>query len=283
MIPSGVTDWLGVNGFGMVVSERRVCGGCINNGVILTTASEVSFFLKYNSSAPADMFLREFEGLEALRNANGPTVPEPYCHDRNFLLIEDLKPANRVSNYWKLFGYQLAFLHDQTNNQFGFQHDNYIGSTPQPNLQMDDGYVFFAEQRLIYMAQAAYTQGRFGLTECQAVENLASQLPELVPQQPASLIHGDLWRGNVMTDSRGFPAIIDPAAHYGWAEADLAMTSLFGSFPDEFYQAYNEVRPLEPGYRSRFPIYNLYHLLNHVLLFGHGYLGQVKAILKRYG
>jgi fructosamine-3-kinase len=96
------------------------------------------------------------------------------------------------------------------------------------------------------------------------------------------LIHGDLWSGNAMTDSQGCPALIDPATHYGWAEAELAMTSLFGSFPDEFYQSYNEVRKLEPGFRSRFPVYNLYHLLNHVLLFGQGYLGQVKAIINRY-
>lgn len=114
------------------------------------------------------------------------------------------------------------------------------------------------------------------------VEKLCDRLPELIPEQPASLIHGDLWSGNAMFDSRGQPAIIDPAAHYGWAEAELAMTTLFGSFPDVFYRAYQEARPLEPDFRERFPIYNLYHLLNHVNLFGGGYLGQSLSILRRY-
>lgn len=283
MIPSGVHDWLAANGYGAVVSVQPVSGGCINNGSILMTKSRISFFLKYNPSASVDMFLRELEGLETLRSVNGPTVPEPYCCGRDFLLMADLSPANRVQDYWQLFGRQLATLHNHTDVQFGFSHDNYIGSTPQPNPQMDNGYTFFAEQRLIYMARSAYDQGQLDRGECLAVEGLVDRLPEIVPQQPASLIHGDLWSGNAMTDSQGEPAIIDPATHYGWAEAELAMTSLFGSFPDEFYQSYTEIRALPPGFRSRYPIYNLYHLLNHVLLFGRSYLGQVKAILRKYG
>jgi protein-ribulosamine 3-kinase len=282
MIPSSVQDWLAANDYGAAISVQSVGGGCINNGSILKTTSGVSFFLKHNPLAPVDMFLRELEGLEILRSANGPTVPEPYCCGKDFLLMADLAPTNRVRDYWQSFGRQLATLHNHTDDQFGFLHDNYIGSTPQPNPRMDNGYAFFAEQRLIYIAQTACDQGQLDRGERLAVEDLANRLPEIVPKQPASLIHGDLWSGNAMTDSQGAPAIIDPAAHYGWAEADLAMTSLFGSFPDEFYQSYTEVRPLPPGFRSRFPIYNLYHLLNHVLLFGRGYLGQVKAILRKY-
>jgi len=282
MIPSGVKQWLAANHFGGVVSEHSVGGGCINNGAILKTTSGASFFLKNNPAAPADMFLREVEGLDALRSAQGPTVPEPYCYGRDFLLMADLTPAARVSDYWRTFGRQLARMHSHTKDQFGFLHDNYIGSTPQPNPWTTDGYSFFGEYRLNHMARSARDQGTLDQRECQEVERLAEQLPELVPKQPASLLHGDLWNGNAMTDSKGAPAIIDPAAHYGWAEAELAMTTLFGSFPQEFYQAYEDTRPLEPGYRSRFPIYNLYHLLNHVLLFGSGYLGQVKAVLRGY-
>ena len=118
--------------------------------------------------------------------------------------------------------------------------------------------------------------------ELEHVRRLVERLPELVPWQPSSLLHGDLWTGNAMSDEKGAPAIIDPAAHYGWAEAELAMTTLFDSFPREFYRAYEEVRPLEKGYRDRFDIYNLYHLLNHLNLFGRSYLGQVRAILRRY-
>jgi fructosamine-3-kinase len=132
------------------------------------------------------------------------------------------------------------------------------------------------------MSDLASKNGLLDRKTGQQLENLSAKLPELVPKQAPSLIHGDLWGGNALTNKEGGPAIIDPAAHYGWAEADLAMTTLFGSFPDNFFNAYETVRPLDPGYRDRFPIYNVYHLLNHVVLFGHGYLGQVRAILNRF-
>ena len=283
MIPAAVGSWLVENHFGKVVSQRKVGGGCINHGAVLETASGKSFFLKQNPSAPPDMFLREVEGLEALCSVGGPTVPEPYLHGSDFLLMEDLAPAPRNRDYWRVFGRQLAALHNHTGEQFGFPHDNYIGSTPQPNPWTMDGYAFFTDQRLLFMARATRERGGLGPREFQQVEDLATRLPELLPSQPPSLIHGDLWSGNATTDSQGAPAIIDPAVHYGWAEAELAMTTLFGAFPDEFFRAYTEIRLLESGYRSRFPIYNLYHLLNHLLLFGRGYLGQVKAILNRYG
>lgn len=283
MIPDLVDSWLQENHFGKVLSERKVGGGCINNGMVLKTASGKSFFLKLNSSAPPDMFSREVEGLQALRDASGPIVPDPYLHRSDFLLMEDLAPAPRVRDYWQVFGWQLARLHKHTGEEFGFPNDNYIGSTPQPNPWTKDGYAFFATKRLLYLARAAHDRGDLDRGEFMDVETLAGRLPELIPTQPPSLIHGDLWSGNATTNSQGSPAIIDPAVYYGWAEADLAMTTLFGTFPEEFFRAYNEIRPLESEYRSRFPIYNLYHLLNHLLLFGRGYLGQVKTILDRYG
>jgi len=173
-------------------------------------------------------------------------------------------------------------LHQHTQARFGFEHDNYIGSTRQPNPWMENGYQFFAEQRLVFQAHLAYQKGLFSPGDLKSVEKIAAQLPDLIPLQPPSLLHGDLWSGNAITDDQGAPAIIDPAAHYGWAEAELAMTVLFGSFPSVFYQAYEEVRPLEAGYFSRFQIYNLYHLINHLNIFGRGYLGQVHAILRKY-
>jgi fructosamine-3-kinase len=197
--------------------------------------------------------------------------------------MEDLEPAPRRADYWPEFGRRLAALHHHTNPQFGFSNDNYIGSTPQPNTWTDDGYDFFAEHRLLFQVRLASQRGLVGRGDVRRVEDLARRMPEIIPSQSASLSHGDLWSGNAMTESDGGPAIIDPAAHYGWAEAELAMTTLFGTFPETFYQAYEEVRPLEPDYHSRFPIYNLYHLLNHVNLFGRGYLGQVTSILRRFG
>ena len=288
MIPDKVQAWCIETGHGEITASRPVGGGCINNGTWLKTASGMTFFLKTNSHAPADMFAREAEGLQELRAPGGkpipqePKVPEPLLWGQDYLLLEDLNPAPRREAYWSDFGRQLAFLHGHTRPQFGFDHDNYIGSTPQPNPWTGSGYGFFAEQRLVFQARLAHGRGLLSGEELGQAERLAGRLPDLIPDQPASLLHGDLWSGNALTDSQGSPALIDPAAHYGWAEADLAMTALFGAFPDDFYQGYKEARPLEQNFRERFPIYNLYHLLNHLNLFGRGYLGEVIAILRKF-
>ncbi len=282
MIPQQITTWLVENDFGDVSSSQTVGGGCINNGQILITVSGKSFFLKTNRHTPADMFAREVEGLDALRVDGGPVIPEPYLYGDGFILMEDLSPSTPGRDYWPGFGRQLATLHNHTSAQFGFDHDNYIGSTPQPNPWTDNGHVFFGESRLLYMTRLASERGLMGSDDAQRVEKLVSKLPDLIPQQPASLIHGDLWSGNATSDSNGEPAIIDPATHYGWAEAELAMTMLFGSFPGAFFSAYEEVRPLDHGYRSRFSIYNLYHLLNHLNIFGRSYLGQVQSIIRQF-
>src|SRR5690606_12476598 len=161
-----------------------------------------------------------------------------------FLLLEDLQPAARAADYWQQLGHGLAQLHQHTSTQFGFAYDNYIGSTPQPNGWMDDRYASFAERRLGYQAQLAHSHGMLGTVDATAIDRLAARLPQLAPRQPASLLHGDLWAGNAITDLHGAPALIDPAVYYGWAEAVLAMTLLFGGFAPEFYFAYNEARPL---------------------------------------
>jgi len=281
-IPQPVCTWRDEQGCGAVVQSRPVGGGCINNGVILHTASGKRFFLKTNTHTPADMFVREAEGLEALRGANGPRVPQVFLVGDDFLLMEDLNPARPVPTYWTDFGRLLAALHNHTHTHFGFHHDNYLGSTPQPNPWVEDGFAFFAEHRLLYQARLAHQRGLLDRAGVRQVEKLAAALPDLIPAQPASLIHGDLWSGNAITDSTGRPAIIDPAAHYGWAEAELGMTALFGGFPESFYRAYQEARPLPPGLYERLPIYNLYHLLKHLNLFGRSYLNQVRSILNRY-
>jgi fructosamine-3-kinase len=249
----------------------------------MMTESGISFILKTNASAPEGMFEREVEGLEALRVADGPRVPRPCVYDQSFLLMEDLNPGSRKPDYWQQLGQKLAVLHNHTFGKFGFEHDNFLGSTPQPNPWTEDGYEFFAGQRLLYQARLAQRNGFLDENDVRMLEKLASRLRELVPGQPASLIHGDLWSGNALSDEEGDPALIDPAAHYGWAEAELAMTALFGGFPPEFYEAYTDARRLTPGWRERFPIYNLYHLLNHLNLFGKGYYGEVVNILRRYG
>ncbi len=228
------------------------------------------------------MFAREMDALRVLAVPEGPRVPIPLLYGHEFLLLEDLSPAAQSGGFWESFGRRLAVLHNEVGRNFGFETDNFIGSTPQPNPWTADGFEFFAEHRLGYQAELALQQSLINRKDFRAVLALSSKLPQLVPAQPASLIHGDLWSGNAIAGPAGEPAIIDPAAHYGWAEAELGMTNLFGGFPEGFYKAYEEIRPLDDGWRDRLPIYNLYHLLNHVNLFGAGYLGQVRSILQRF-
>ncbi|GAB4397321.1 MAG: fructosamine kinase family protein [Anaerolineales bacterium] len=282
MIPAAVQQWCEQNGMGRVIASQPVAGGCINNGMRLTTANGSTLFLKTNSQVPADTFEKEAAGLRALNIPGGARIPQVYLSGAHYLLLEDLQPAPRRRDYWQQLGQQLAALHNLTNPQFGFPHNNYIGATLQINSWTTDGYTFFAEHRLGYQTALARQKNRITPEDARQIERIAARLPALIPEQPASLLHGDLWSGNLLTDALGNPALIDPAAHYGWAEADLAMTALFGGFEDEFYEAYQRARPLVPGLWERIPIYNLYHLLNHVNLFGGGYLAQVKTILRRF-
>lgn len=282
MPPKEVLAWLEKEGYGNVISTQPVSGGCISNGETILTSSGRNFFLKTNSQIPEDMFAREAEGLDALRVPGGPRIPQTYLHGGKFLLLEDLTPAMHSRDYWSTFGRQLAALHENTNHEFGFYKQNYIGSTAQPNTWKEDGFEFFAEHRLGFQAKLARDSGLLNSPEISQIESIANRLSEIIPDQPASLIHGDLWGGNAISDGQGQPALIDPAVYFGWAEAELAMTTLFGGFDRDFYSVYEETRKLSPGYRNRFPLYNLYHLLNHLNLFGRGYYGQVKTVLDKY-
>ncbi len=228
------------------------------------------------------MFDCEAEGLKTLMVEGGPRVPKPHIFGENFILMEDLSPAPQIETYWQDFAKGMAILHQHTNRKYGFTRDNYIGSNPQFNSWMDNGFEFFGENRLMFQARLARDRGYLSQNEVFKLEKLSNLLPDLIPEQPASLIHGDLWTGNATTDNFGAPAIIDPATYYGWAEADLAMTSLFGSFPEVFYNTYEEHRAVVSGYKGRFYLYNLYHLINHLNLFGRGYLAQVLSILNRF-
>jgi len=282
MIPKQVVDWLSEQNFGTVVSSQSVGGGCINNGMRLITTSGKNFFLKTNMNCPPDMFACEVAGLRELNVPDGPRVPEPYFHSHNFLLMEDLAPTRPSSDYWEVFGRQMAALHNHTNLRFEFEGDNYIGSTPQKNPWTEDGYHFYANHRLIFQAEFAAQRGLLSQTEADAVVAVSKRLTNLIPEQPASILHGDLWSGNATSDDNGQPAIIDPAAYYGWAEADLAMMVLFGSPRESFWGAYTESRPLETGWRERFSLYNLYHLLNHLNLFGRSYHAQVMRTVRQF-
>lgn len=282
-LSSGVVAMLAEVGVHGPLVVGRLGGGSINQVSVLEGRDGARVVLKANAGAPRDLFAREAEGLRLLHGvAGGPRVPEPLAWTSECLVLEYLEPAPRAATAWVDFGAALATLHAQTGSTFGGVADNYIGATPQSNTATADGHRFFAEQRLGPQLAWARAAGLLNDQDARAGERLTLRLKDLIPTQPAGIIHGDLWSGNVVAGPGGALCLIDPAAHYGWAEADLAMTALFGGFPESFYAAYATARPLEAGWRERFPIYNLYHLLNHLNLFGAGYLSDVRAILQRY-
>jgi fructosamine-3-kinase len=280
--PEAVAAWCRREGHGDIARLESVGGGCINNGSRLQTTGGATFFLKTNPAAPPGMFACEARGLAELNQPGGPRLPRAFLWSDSFLLLEDLPAASRTSDFWPSLGRRLARLHAHTSPRFGFAQDNFIGSTPQPNAWTDDGYDFFADHRLLYQARLARERGLLPATDESRVESLAGRLRDLVPVQPASLVHGDLWSGNVIVGPEGAACLIDPAAHYGWPEAELGMTDLFGGFDPSFYDAYDETASLAAGWRARLPIYNLYHLLNHLNLFGLSYLASVRRVLDRF-
>ena len=269
-----------------VIERQRVSGGDINRAYKLELSSGECAFLKSNRQRLLNMFTTETQGLEALRATGTIGVPEPLVvgadETEAFLIMEYLVPAPRRPDYWEVFGYELAALHRaECGSFFGFPTDNYIGSTPQQNAPMDSWVAFFRERRLIPQMKLAW-----GLLDDRSRSNLTSitdRLDDLLPEPPfPSLIHGDLWSGNAVCGPDGKAWILDPAAYVGHFEAELAMTELFGGFPERFYRAYNEVNPIDRGYPDRRDLYNLYHLLNHLNLFGLSYLSNVSTIAKRY-
>jgi protein-ribulosamine 3-kinase len=256
-------------------SAKSVSGGCIHRcyRVAIQGAHQ---FLKTNSIEYSDAFAAEADGLAALRSA-GLRAPEPLAHGvaggQAYLLLEylDLKPRGDFA----ALGRMLADAHRKAGPRFGWRRDNYIGSTPQPNGWRDDWAEFWRERRLRPQIELAASKG-FEIGPVDPGPILQNHKPR------PSLLHGDLWSGNAGFTAEG-PVVFDPAVYYGDREADLAMTELFGGFPREFYKAYDDTFPLPDGYERRKHLYNLYHLLNHLNLFGGGYLGQVKAALRFLG
>jgi fructosamine-3-kinase len=233
------------------------------------------------------MFSAEALGLSLLASEHLRT-PRPYAYGdgrgEGFLLMEWIDPGRRGSGAYDVLGTGLAQLHRERRSPLaGLESDNYIGSTPQRNEQCESWIEFYGSRRLAYQLSLAATHGRIDSPTASAIGRVIARLGDLLPEQEQmSLLHGDLWGGNVMVDSNGAPVLIDPAVYYGHREADIAMTELFGGFPSSFYSAYAQAWPLEGGYDKRRDLYNLYHMLNHLNIFGGSYLGSVQSIVSRY-
>jgi fructosamine-3-kinase len=266
------------------VEPRHVGGGCINTAVRLLDGERV-YFVKLNQASLLDMFEAELEGLQAMAETRTIRVPKPLCsgmtNDQAYLVMEYIEMGHAGRGSGELAGRQLAEMHQDTWHSFGWQRNNTIGSTPQPNSPNRDWVEFFREQRLGFQLRLAARNGYGGDLQRRG-ERLLEGFHHLVDHDPQpSLLHGDLWGGNMAYDSGGAPVIFDPAVYYGDREADLAMTELFGGFGRAFYDAYRERWPLASGYTTRKTLYNLYHILNHLNLFGGGYLGQAGSMIDR--
>ena len=269
------------------VKTERISGGDINEAYGLTTSDGQYLFLKTNRGKGAAFFAAEAAGLDAIARTGAVGTPRILGYGNAFLLLEFLHGGKRAPDYWETLGHQLADMHraaasDYVNGaKYGFIRDNFIGEGTQINTPHESWISFFRDCRLEpqFRRAARWFDSGDSRRIARLLDHMDAFLTE--PDQP-SLLHGDLWAGNVITVNDGRAWLIDPAVYVGHAEADIAMTELFGGFPAAFYGAYRESGMLRADYTERRGLYNLYHLLNHLNLFGGGYLSSVKRILAEY-
>jgi fructosamine-3-kinase len=269
-----------------ITGSKPLAGGDINRAYAIET-NRGTWFMKFNSrNRYPGMFEAEARGLRLLHDAGEIRIPgvagSGSAGDHAFLLLEHIPSSMKQHDFWTNFGTALAKLHQHHGDAFGLDHDNYIGSLPQSNRNHDSWVDFFTGERLSPQLKRARDAGLADRGLTAKMERLFGKLGEIFPEEPPSLIHGDLWNGNYMVDDRGEACLIDPAVYYGHREMDIGMSKLFGGFSEEFYRAYNAEYPMEKGWEERVDICNLYPLLVHVNLFGRGYVGSVESILRSF-
>jgi fructosamine-3-kinase len=288
-LPSNLAEAVNAAIGSTIKESSPVGGGDINEAVKVTLANDREVFIKWNQRSFPGMFTAERRGLGLLASAEALRIPVVLAHSETtddypaFIVMEWLGRGSSTTPLAEALGRGLAAQHQVTAETFGLDHDNFCGSNAQINTPAADWVTFFGERRLGYQMELASRRSRLPGQRGRRLEKLIAQLGNWLPSHPpASLLHGDLWGGNWLVTTAGEPALIDPAVYYGHREAELAFTELFGGFSAAFYQAYQAAWPLEPGYEERKPLYNLYHLLNHLNLFGESYGGGVDSILQRY-
>ena len=282
MLPNEIKSRLEKELGSKITGVKYAGGGSINQCAILESAKG-KHFVKWNHALHyPGMFDAESKGLKVLKKHCGFMLPEVLATGTedvlSFLLMTYLEkgPVD-----WEKAGRLLAELHSVTSNEFGFDHNNYIGSLPQYNNVHTTWGEFFVHQRLMPQIELAIDEGKLDHSDLSLFEKFFAKVHELFPVEKPSLLHGDLWSGNMLFSNQG-PAIYDPAVYFGHREMDIAMTKLFGGFPESFYVSYNEVYPMEKGWQKRIDYCNLYPLLVHVNLFGGGYVNDVRNILRHF-
>ena len=270
---------------GPLRSITSVGGGDINAAARVETA-QARYFVKWNDRSHPPMFQAEARGLNLLAAANALRIPRVIAviDQPAALVLEWIDPGSNKSAAAEALGRGLAQQHRSSAEQYGLDHDNTIGSTPQQNTQSRSWIEFYRDRRLGAQRELAQRNGYLTPDRARRLDRVLDHLAQWIDEAVVvpALLHGDLWGGNYLIDAQGDPVLIDPAVYYGDRAAEIAFTELFGGFGPRFYAAYHEAWPLDRGYADRRDLYNLYHLLNHLNLFGEGYGGSVDAILRYY-
>ena len=257
----------------------------VQNGLIITE-SEKSYYLK--SGSPSSTYLCEANSLKELALAEVIGVARVASVGKDYILTEYINSSYPSGDFFTLLGSQLAQLHHQQAPDYGFYEDNFIGATPQLNRATDeeskDWPTFFFNKRLLYQYRLAEKNNYITETLRKGMLFLEKNIKSIIGEsiEKPTLLHGDLWAGNFICSDKNKPYLIDPAVYYGHREADLAMTKVFGGFSPEFYRSYQREFPLSIGWEHREPLYKLYHILNHLNLFGRGYLKEAEQLMSYY-
>lgn len=269
-----------------IIHYEPVHGGDINDSYHLHCRG-ADYFLKVNHADPYPaMFKKEASGLMALAKGFSLTVPSVIKYgatlQQQYLLLQWIEKGAPKKDFWESFGLALAAMHKQPQAYFGWIEDNYIGSLPQKNTIHQSWASFYSECRILPLVKILFDTGAYTKPDTNLAESFCQNLNQIFPQEPPSLLHGDLWSGNFMTASSGDAAIYDPSVYCGHREMDIGMTKLFGAFDSRFYIAYNEAYPLEKNWMQRLQLTQLYPLLVHSVLFGGHYVRATKDIIKQF-
>ncbi|MEV0789452.1 fructosamine kinase family protein [Kribbella sp. NPDC050459] len=253
--------WLDGLSLGDPIAADPLEGGYASRTFRVRTSLGGSVVVKTQDNLPENLYALEADGLDALRAPGGFAVPEVLRVTPSYIVLSDLGTSEPSPTYWEDAGRALALQHQQTADKFGYHVDNHLGTLPQRNPWTGDGHTFFAEHRLLRYLEEPNCHNQLPADDRRRLERIAGNLVNLVPVQPPSLLHGDLWHGNLLPAANGGPAMIDPAVHYGWPEADLATLFIYGQLSETFFDAYEEVHPPAPGWRARLPLLHLRELL----------------------
>lgn len=265
-----------------LIDSKPLSGGDIN-AVFLLKCFKENYVAKINSASrfPA-MFVAEAKGMQLLKENSNFKIPKVIAQgsqqETAYLILEYICPGNPSTDFSEKFAEALVSLHKTTSENFGLDHNNYIGSLPQQNGLCSSASEFYVVQRLEPQLKMAADKG----FHFKNLDGFYKNISEAIPNEPPALIHGDLWNGNYLVSERSEPVLIDPAVAFAPREMDLAMMKLFGGFSEEIYSTYNAHFPLNEGWKERLSLWQLYYLLVHLNLFGSGYLPQVNSIIKKY-